>query len=47
MAPATRWGLSVTDSFPALFTGVTWTCTASSGLDLRVAVGHGNDRHDG
>ena len=29
--PSTAVGASVTDSFPAPFTGVTWTCTASSG----------------
>ena len=29
--PSTALGASVTDSFPVPFTGVTWTCTASSG----------------
>ena len=29
--PSTAVGASVADSFPAPFTGVTWTCTASSG----------------
>ena len=29
--PSTALGASVADSFPAPFTGVTWTCTASSG----------------
>ncbi len=29
--PSTAVGASVTDSFPVPFTGVTWTCTASSG----------------
>jgi uncharacterized repeat protein (TIGR01451 family) len=29
--PSTAVGASVTDSFPAPFTGVTWTCTPSSG----------------
>jgi uncharacterized repeat protein (TIGR01451 family) len=38
--PAT--GATVTDTFPASLTGVTWTCTASAGSSCGAASGTGN-----
>ena len=39
--PSNAVGASVTDSFPAPFTGVTWTCTASSGSSCTSPAGTG------
>ena len=39
--PSTAVGASVTDSFPVPFTGVTWTCTASSGSTCAAPSGTG------
>ena len=39
--PSTAVGAAVTDSFPAPFTGVTWTCTASSGSRCTAPSGTG------
>ena len=45
--PSTAVGASVTDAFPVPFTGVTWTCTASSGSTMRGTVRDRDDRRDG
>src|SRR5213075_199655 len=39
--PGTALGASVADSFPVPFTGVTWTCTASSGSTCASPSGTG------
>ena len=39
--PSTAVGAAVTDSFPVPFTGVTWTCTASSGSRCTAPSGTG------
>ena len=39
--PSTAVGVSVTDAFPVPFTGVTWTCTASSGSRCAAPSGTG------
>ena len=39
--PSRAVGASVTDSFPVPFTGVTWTCTASSGSSCSSPTGTG------
>ena len=39
--PSTALGASVADSFPGPFTGVTWTCTASSGSSCASPSGTG------
>ena len=39
--PSTALGASVADAFPGPFTGVTWTCTASSGSSCTSASGAG------
>ena len=44
--PSDVAGVTVTDPFPPVFTGITWTCTASCRLDVRVTVGRGRHRHD-
>jgi len=40
--PATATGATVTDTFPAQLTGVTWTCAASGGGSCATASGAGN-----
>ncbi|MEO7253054.1 MAG: DUF11 domain-containing protein, partial [Casimicrobium sp.] len=40
--PATADGATVTDTFPNVLTGVTWTCTASAGATCGAASGSGN-----
>jgi uncharacterized repeat protein (TIGR01451 family) len=40
--PASANGATVTDTFPASLTGVTWTCTASPGATCGAASGSGN-----
>jgi conserved repeat domain len=44
--PSTALGASVTDAFPAPFTGVTWTCTPAADRDAHRRRAQ-DDRHDG
>ena len=40
--PASADGATVTDTFPSVLTGVTWTCAASAGATCGAASGSGN-----
>jgi len=40
--PASADGATVTDTFPNVLSGVTWTCTASAGASCGAASGSGN-----